>query len=43
MSVDAVTNITDLKAISNVQIPATFIATIPMKLTVKCITATPYI
>ena len=39
----AVTNITNLKTITSVQIPVHCIATISTKLTGKCITATPFI
>ena len=40
-SIDAVTNITNLKAITNDQIPTYCIVTIPTKLTGKCTLYTP--
>ena len=42
-SVDATINITNIKPISNIQIPTYCITTIPTKLTGRCITATPSI
>ena len=42
-SIHVVTNATNLKTISNVQIHAHCVATIPTKITGKCTTATPCI
>ena len=41
--IDAFTNITNLRTVSNVQIPVHSLATIPTKINGKCIAVIPYI